>query len=140
MDICPCNICPGNICPYQQYPSFYWPDYDQILKVGPWDHHKHIQNVTVKFIKNFNNKILLKKNVHLKKISTKEKCSKKNISSNRNCVSDVPRNLPLKFCQNHVSNCGDIPDLYKCRKDKYCMDKCHCDNWNMFKMVPGTYL
>ena len=20
------------------------------------------------------------------------------------------------------------------------MDKCHCDSWNLFKMVPGTYL
>ena len=35
MDICPCNICPGDICPYQQYLRYYWPDFDQILRVVP---------------------------------------------------------------------------------------------------------
>ena len=28
----------------------------------------------------------------------------------------------------------------KCHMNKCCMDKCHCDSWNLFKMVPGTYL
>ena len=46
MDICPCNICPGDICPYQQYLSCYWPDFDQILKVGSWDLFEHILTVT----------------------------------------------------------------------------------------------
>ena len=36
-DICSGNICPCDICPYQQYLSFCWPDFDQILKVGSWD-------------------------------------------------------------------------------------------------------
>ena len=28
----------------------------------------------------------------------------------------------------------------KCRQDKYCMDKCQCDIWNLFKMARETYL
>ena len=40
-------------------------------------------------------------------------------------VLDVPRNLPIKFHQNKVSNLWDIPDLDKCRLDKCCIDKCH---------------
>ena len=36
-DICPGNICPVNICPYREYLSFYWPDFDQTLKVGSLD-------------------------------------------------------------------------------------------------------
>ena len=24
--------------------------------------------------------------------------------------------------------------------DKCCLDKCHFDTWNLFKMVPGTYV
>ena len=39
-------------------------------------------------------------------------------------VLDVPRNLPLKFHQNQVSNSWDIPG----------MDKCHRDNWNLFSL------
>ena len=46
MDICPSNICPDDICPYQQYLSCYWPDFDQILKVGSWDLFEHILTVT----------------------------------------------------------------------------------------------
>ena len=55
-------------------------------------------------------------------------------------VQDGPRNLPLKFGQNWVNNSWDIPDMDKYRQDKCCMDKCHCDSWNLYKMVPGTYL
>ena len=55
-------------------------------------------------------------------------------------VQNGPRNLLLKFGQNRVSNSWDIPDMDKCRHDKCCLDKCHCDSWNLFKMVPGTYL
>ena len=50
MDICPCNICPGDICPYQQYLSCYWPDFDQILKVGSWELFKHILTFTKTFV------------------------------------------------------------------------------------------
>ena len=35
-DICSGKICPGDICPYQEYLSWYWPDFDQTLKVQ-WD-------------------------------------------------------------------------------------------------------
>ena len=42
-------------------------------------------------------------------------------------VLDVPRNLPVKFHQNRVSNSWDIPDMDICREDKCCVDKCHPD-------------
>ena len=41
-DICPGNICQGDICAYQEYLSCYWPDFDQTLKVGSWDHFEQI--------------------------------------------------------------------------------------------------
>ena len=56
------------------------------------------------------------------------------------CVKDGPRNLPLKFGQNRVSNSWDITDMDKCCKDICCMDKCHLDGWYLLKMVPGTYI
>ena len=37
-----------------------------------------------------------------------------------------------KFSPNHVSNSWDIPDMYKCHQNKCCLDKCHCDSWNLF--------
>ena len=55
-------------------------------------------------------------------------------------VKDGRRNLPLKFGQNRISNRWDIPNMDKCCQDKYCMDKCQCDSWNLFKMARGTYL
>ena len=42
VDICPGNICPGDICPYQEYLSCYWPDFDETLMVGSWQHVEHI--------------------------------------------------------------------------------------------------
>ena len=41
-DICPRNICPRDICPYQEYLSCYWPDFDETLQVGSWEHHGDI--------------------------------------------------------------------------------------------------
>ena len=35
---CHGDICPGYICPYQENFSCYWPDFDQTLKVGSWEH------------------------------------------------------------------------------------------------------
>ena len=43
-DICPGNICPGDICPYQEYLNCYWPDYDETLNVGSWEHLEQILN------------------------------------------------------------------------------------------------
>ena len=36
-DICSGKFCPGDICPYEEYLSWYWPDFVQTLKVGSWD-------------------------------------------------------------------------------------------------------
>ena len=49
-NICPCHICPGDICPYQQYPSCYWPDLDQTLNKGSWEHIQQIKTVTTTFV------------------------------------------------------------------------------------------
>ena len=49
-DICQGNICPGNICPYQEYLSWYSPDFDQTLKVSSWDHLGHMPAVMVTFV------------------------------------------------------------------------------------------
>ena len=48
--ICPGNICPGDICPYQQYLSYYWPDLDQTLNKGSWEHIQQIRTVTATFL------------------------------------------------------------------------------------------
>ena len=48
-------------------------------------------------------------------------------------MQDGPRSLTLKFGKNRVSDSWDIPDIDKCRKDKCCLNKCHCGSWNMFK-------
>ena len=37
-NICPGDICPGDICPYQEYLSWYWPDFEIIWKIDSWDH------------------------------------------------------------------------------------------------------
>ena len=52
---------------------------------------------------------------------------------------DGPMNLLLKFGKNRVSNSWDIPDMDKCHQDKCCVEKCHCDSYNLSKMVPGTF-
>ena len=49
-DICPSNICPRDICPYQEYLSCYWPDFDETLQVGSWEHLEQIPTVTVTFV------------------------------------------------------------------------------------------
>ena len=50
-DIYPCNICPRDICPYQEYLSCYWPDFDETLQVGSWEHLEQIPTVTVTFVR-----------------------------------------------------------------------------------------
>ena len=49
-DICPSNICPGYICPYQEYLDCYWPDFDQTLNIGSWEHLEQIPTVTMTFV------------------------------------------------------------------------------------------
>ena len=87
MDICPCNICPGDICPYWQYLSCYWPDFDQILKVGSWDLLKHIPTVTVTFFfakkKGMNTKFFRKEKFSPKRILTEKKMFAKTNSVER---------------------------------------------------------
>ena len=54
-----------------------------------------------------------------------KKCLDKCLES----VLNVPRNLPVKFHQNRVSNSWDIPDMGKCPQDKCCLDNCQLDSW-----------
>ena len=48
--ICPDNICPMDICPYQQYIICYWPNLDQTLNKGSWEHKQQITTVTTTFV------------------------------------------------------------------------------------------
>ena len=48
-------------------------------------------------------------------------------------VKDVPRSLPLKFGQNRVSNSWFIPDIDKCRQDKWFLEKCYSDSWGQIE-------
>ena len=43
------------------------------------------------------------------------------------------------FGQILVINSWDISDKDKSHQDKWCLDKRHNHNWNLFKMVPETY-
>ena len=49
-NICPGNICPCDICPYQQYLSCYWPNFDQTLSKGSWEHIGQITTVNTTFV------------------------------------------------------------------------------------------
>ena len=48
---CHSDICPGDIYPYQEYLSCYWPDFDETLKLGFWEHLEQIPAVKVTFVK-----------------------------------------------------------------------------------------
>ena len=50
VDICLGNICLGKICSYQDPLSCYWPNVDQTLKVGSWEHLEQILTVTATFV------------------------------------------------------------------------------------------
>ena len=49
-DICPRNICPRDICPYQEYLSSNWPNFDETLKIGSWEHLQQIPTVWGTFV------------------------------------------------------------------------------------------
>ena len=49
-DICPGNICPRDICPYQEYLSSNWPNFDETLKIGSWEHLEQIPTVVVTLV------------------------------------------------------------------------------------------
>ena len=36
------DICPGNIWAYQEHVSCYWPNFDQTLNIGFWEHIEQI--------------------------------------------------------------------------------------------------
>ena len=51
VDICQGNICPGDICPYPEYISCYWPNFDETLKEGSWEHLEQIPTIKLTFVK-----------------------------------------------------------------------------------------
>ena len=67
VDICPGNIFPGDICSYQEYLSCYWPDLDETLKVGSWEHLEQTPTVTATFVQAI---FVLATFVHIRNIST----------------------------------------------------------------------
>ena len=50
VNICPDNICPGDICPYQEYLSYYCPDFDETLNVASWEHLEQISTFKLTII------------------------------------------------------------------------------------------
>ena len=68
---CHADICQGNICPYQEYLSCYWPDFDQTLKEGSWDHLRQIPTVKVTFVQAT---YVMATFVHTSNISTQGQC------------------------------------------------------------------
>ena len=42
---CHSDIWPSYIYPYKEYLSCYWPNFDETLKVGSWEHLEHIPTV-----------------------------------------------------------------------------------------------
>ena len=65
-DICPHNIYPRDICPYQEYLSSNWPDFDETLKIGSWEHLEQIPTVMVTFVQAT---FILATFVHIRNIS-----------------------------------------------------------------------
>ena len=55
-------------------------------------------------------------------------------------VNNGPRNLPLKFGQNQVTNSWDIPDVDKCRQDKCCLDKYRGDSCSLLYMITEPFV
>ena len=58
-------------CPYQEYLSCYWPDFDQTLKEGSWDHLRQIPTVKVTFVQAT---YVMATFVHTSNISTQGQC------------------------------------------------------------------
>ena len=67
------------------------------------------------------------------------KCCQTYVAWTNATMTIGPRNLLLKFGQNEV-NIWDVPDMYKYCMDKCCLDNCHHDIWNLFYLIPGTYI
>ena len=40
----------SDVCPYQEYLNCYFPDFDETLQEGSWEHLKQIPTVTVTFV------------------------------------------------------------------------------------------
>ena len=51
-----------------------------------------------------------------------------------------PRDLFLEFGQHWFNNSWDFPTMDKCCRDKFCLDICHSNSWNLFKMIKGAYV
>ena len=66
-DICSGNTCPGYICLYQEYLNCYWPDFDETLKIGSWEHLEQIPTVMVTLVQAT---FVLATIVHIRNIST----------------------------------------------------------------------
>ena len=47
-------------------------------------------------------------------------------------VTDGPKKLPVKSSENWANNHWDIADVDKCHQDKFFLDKCYPDIWQMY--------
>jgi len=108
-DICPGNITPCDICPYLEYLSYYWPDFDQTLKVDSWDNLEHIPTVTVTFAKILSKKDC-QKNITQQKFRQK-KIVAKNICQHDFCLKKFPHTIfekRIDILQKVKNNCEEI--------------------------------
>ena len=92
--------------------------------------------VAINFQMSLTNKIF-----YQKQFGSKKMLLQKHFMSRKCWVKKI--NIPKSFGPQKCwvqKNLADIPNnMNKCRKDKLCLYKYHCDSWYIFKMVPGTY-
>ena len=116
-DICPGYICPCNICPYKEYLSCYWSNFDQTLKVGSWDHLKHIPTVTEKKNvlpkRNVNTIFFWQKQIFAKKIWQK-KFRKKNFAKTNFAKKNLTKFFPKKNLLTKLMKGGAMEGITSC--------------------------
>ena len=145
-DIWQGNISPCDICPYQEYIRCYWPDFDQTLKVGSWDHLEQIPTVTVTFVKilskkncqkNFcqtkiSQKEIVAKNSHKKKFLQKKDFTKQNKKNVDKKLSK--KNFCIKnFCRKNFSH--KYFHWKKSFEQKKCLQKRFAENNFLTKKI-----
>ena len=146
----------------QQYLSCYWLDFDPTFctkryimsKAWPWIVFKILVQTYLGWMKFCPKNMWSTKNKDPKKLNPKRLVKIQSVTAEILLIwtnvartymlpgqispwklahaKDCPTNLLSKFGPNRFSNSWDIPDMDKCRQDKSCMDKCHCDWWYMF--------
>ena len=96
----------------------------------PHNQHNNL-HISIKFSTNFKN--ICQHEETLPQNTKKGKPFPNILFVNNVKYSPLPRKLLIMFGPNWFSTSWDIAD---CCLDKFCQDKCHCNWWHPFKMVP----